>query len=168
VTCSSKVPKRSANPDILKEFREKRVGVSKEAVYDPVKARAATRTLREMLAAKGYPNAKVTVQEDEVSATSIAVTFDIDQGNKSRIIQIDFEGNQHFSDKELRNALVLVKEDRPYSRGSKVPTYSISESCSTTWNITSGRTCGQRAIFNHGWANRRLSASAINAPGLRS
>ena len=25
--------------DILKEFREKRVGISKEAVYDPVKAR---------------------------------------------------------------------------------------------------------------------------------
>src|SRR5688572_5548953 len=29
--------------DVLKEFREKRVGVSKEAIYDPVKARNATR-----------------------------------------------------------------------------------------------------------------------------
>src|SRR5205809_7615850 len=55
--------------DILKEFREKRVGISKEAVYDPVKTNAAKRTLREMLASKGYPNAKVTVQADEVSAT---------------------------------------------------------------------------------------------------
>ena len=108
--------KAVSESDILKEFREKRVGISKEAVYDPVKARAATRTLREMLAAKGYPNAKVTVQEDEVSATSIAVTFNIDQGNRSRIVQIDFEGNQHFSDSELRNALVLVKETGLVSR----------------------------------------------------
>ena len=42
--------------DILKEFREKRVGISKESVYDPVKAKNATRILREMLASKGYPN----------------------------------------------------------------------------------------------------------------
>ena len=48
--------------DILKEFREKRVGISKESVYDPVKARGATRTLREMLASKGFPNAKVDVE----------------------------------------------------------------------------------------------------------
>ncbi|MEP6946690.1 MAG: outer membrane protein assembly factor BamA [Acidobacteriota bacterium] len=95
--------------DILKEFREKRVGISKESVYDPVKARNATRILREMLASKGYPNAKVTVQEDEVSATSIAVTFNVDQGNRSRIVQIDFVGNEKFKDSELRNALVLVK-----------------------------------------------------------
>ena len=96
--------------DILKEFREKRVGISKEAVYDPVKARNATRILREMLASKGYPNAKVTVQEDEVSATSIAVTFNVDQGNRSRIVEIDFEGNEHFKNSELRNALVLVQQ----------------------------------------------------------
>ena len=96
--------------DILKEFREKRVGISKEALYDPVKARAATRILREMLASKGYPNAKVTVQEEEVSATSIALTFNVEQGYRSRIIQIDFEGNEHFKDGELRNALTLVKQ----------------------------------------------------------
>ena len=102
--------------DILKEFREKRVGISKESVYDPVKARNATRILREMLASKGFPNAKVTVKEDEVSATSIAVTFNIDQGNRSRIVQIEFEGNQHFKSSELRDALVLVKQTGLISR----------------------------------------------------
>ncbi len=102
--------------DILKEFREKRVGISKESVYDPVKARNATRILREMLASKGYPNAKVSVQEDEVSATSIAVTFNVDQGNRSRIVEIDFEGNEHFKNRELRNALVLVKPTGLISR----------------------------------------------------
>src|ERR1043166_5063950 len=103
--------------DILKQFREKRVGISKEAVYDPVKTRTAIRTLREMLASKGYPNAKINVKEEEVSATSIAITFDIDQGNRSRIVQIDFEGNQHFKDSEMRGALVLVKETGLISRG---------------------------------------------------
>ena len=102
--------------DVLKAFREKRAGVSKESVYDPVKAKNATRILRELLAAKGYPNAKVDVKEEEVSATSVAVTFDIDQGNRSRIVDIEFEGNEHFKDGELRNALQLVKETGLVSR----------------------------------------------------
>lgn len=105
-----------AESDILKEFREKRVGISKESVYDPVKARNATRILREMLASKGYPNATVTVKEEEVSATSIAVTFDVQQGNRSRIIEIDFDGNQKFKDGELRDALLLVKQTGLVSR----------------------------------------------------
>jgi outer membrane protein insertion porin family len=102
--------------DILKEFREKRVGISKEAVYDPVKARAGTRVLREMLASRGYPNAEVSIAEEEVSATSIAVTYNIEQGSRSRIVRIDFEGNEKFSDDELRDALTLVKETGLISR----------------------------------------------------
>ena len=105
-----------AESDILKEFREKRVGISKESVYDPVKSRNAIRILREMLASKGYPNAKVTVREDVVSATSTAITFDIDQGNRSRIVEIEFEGLQHFKSSELRNQLVLVKSSGIVSR----------------------------------------------------
>ncbi len=102
--------------DILKEFREKRVGISKESVYDPVKARNGTRILREMLASKGYPNAKITLQEEEVSATSIALTFNIENGYRSRIVNIDFVGMTHFKAGELRNALVLVKQTGLVSR----------------------------------------------------
>jgi outer membrane protein insertion porin family len=96
--------------DILKAFREQRAGISKEEIYDPVKARAATRILRELLATAGYPNAKITIEEEEVSATSIALTFNVEQGNRSRIVDIDFTGNEVFSDGELKNALTLVKE----------------------------------------------------------
>ena len=102
--------------DILKEFREKRVGVAKESIYDPVKARTGARVLREMLASKGYPNAKVDVATEEVSATSIAVTYNVDEGARSRIVEIDFTGNEHFKNSELRNALVLVKETGIVSR----------------------------------------------------
>lgn len=102
--------------DVLKAFREQRAGISKEAIYDPVKARGATRILRELLASRGYANATVKIEEEEVSATSIAVTFDVDQGFLSRIVEIDFEGNENFKDSELRNALELVKETGLVSR----------------------------------------------------
>ena len=95
--------------DILKAFRENRVGISKEAIYDPVKTRTAKRILREMLASKGYPNAKVDVKDEIVSATSVAITFNIEQGHRSRIVKIEFEGNNVFKDGELRKQLQLVK-----------------------------------------------------------
>lgn len=102
--------------DILKAFREQRAGISKEEIYDPVKARNATRILRELLASKGYPNATVNIEEEEVSATSIALTFNVEQGNRSRIVKIEFEGNEKFKDSELRGALQLVKETNLISR----------------------------------------------------
>lgn len=101
--------KAIAESDILKEFREKRVGISKEAVFNPVNVQKAKRSIRELLAGKGYPNAEVTEEVEDVSATSVSVTFNVNQGNRSRIIEIDFEGNEVFKDSELRGALELVK-----------------------------------------------------------
>src|SRR3989440_7031099 len=60
--------------DVLKTFRERRVGVSKEAIYDPVKVRGAIRVMKEMLAAKGHPNAVIAEGKEQVSTTSVAIT----------------------------------------------------------------------------------------------
>ncbi|MEZ5429136.1 MAG: outer membrane protein assembly factor BamA [Pyrinomonadaceae bacterium] len=108
--------KAVSESDILKAFREQRVGISKEAVYNPVNAQKAKRVIRELLASKGFPNAKVDVSEEEVSATSTAITFKVEQGYRSRIVDIQFEGNEVFSDGELRKQLQLVKETGLISR----------------------------------------------------
>lgn len=102
--------------DVLKAFRENRIGVSKESVLDPVKVNNSKRLLRELLAAKGYPNAKIEVATDDVSLTSTAVTFNIDQGERVRVVEIDFEGNTIFSDDKLRDQMKYVKEAGLVSR----------------------------------------------------
>jgi len=96
--------------DLLKAFREKRVGVSKESIYDPVKVRNAIRVIKELLAAKGHPNATVERREDPVSQTSIAVTFVIHEGERVRVVEVQFEGNKIFGDRKLRNSMKYVKE----------------------------------------------------------
>ncbi|PYT03808.1 MAG: outer membrane protein assembly factor BamA, partial [Acidobacteria bacterium] len=105
-----------AEADVLKAFREQRVGVSKESTYDPVKVNNARRVIKELLAEHGHPNATVEVNEEEISQTSRALTFDIKEGERVRVVEIDFEGNQHFSDGELRGAMKLVKEAGLFSR----------------------------------------------------
>lgn len=102
--------KSVAESDVLKAFRERRVGISKESVYDPVKARNAIRVLKELLASKGHPNATIEQKRDEVSATSTALTFVVNEGDRVRVVEIQFEGNTIFSDGKLRGSMKLVKE----------------------------------------------------------
>jgi len=96
--------------DVLKAFRERRVGVSKESTYDPVKVRTAMRTIKELLSAAGHPNATIEERTEEVSATSLAIEFVVDEGDRVRVVDIQFEGNEVFSDGSLRGAMRFVKE----------------------------------------------------------
>jgi outer membrane protein insertion porin family len=102
--------KSVAESDVLKAFRERRVGVSKESIYDPVKVRNAMRVIKELLSAGGHPNATVTEETEEVSATSLAITFNVNEGDRVRVVDIQFEGNTVFSDGSLRGAMKYVKE----------------------------------------------------------
>src|SRR5438309_2812058 len=102
--------KSVSESDVLKTFREKRVGVSKEAIEDPVKLRNATRVLKEMLAAKGHPNATVKAAIEKVSATSNAITFQINEGPRVRVAEIRFEGSKVFKSSKLREQMKYVQE----------------------------------------------------------
>jgi outer membrane protein insertion porin family len=102
--------KSVAESDVLKAFREKRVGVSKEAILDPVKVKTAERTIKEMLAAKGHPNALVNANIEKVSQTSSAITFVINEGARVRVAEIHFEGSKVFKSSSLRSRMKYVKE----------------------------------------------------------
>ena len=96
--------------DVLKTFRERRVGVSKESILDPVKLKNAERVLKELLAAKGHPNAVVTGSIEAVSQTSSAITFVVNEGARVRVAEIQFEGSKVFKSGELRGHMKYVKE----------------------------------------------------------
>jgi outer membrane protein insertion porin family len=96
--------------DVLKAFRERRVGVSKESTYDPVKVRHAMRVIKELLSANGHPNATIEEETEEVSATSLAINFVVREGDRVRVVEIQFEGNTVFSDGALRGSMKYVKE----------------------------------------------------------
>jgi outer membrane protein insertion porin family len=96
--------------DVLKAFRERRVGVSKESILDPVKVKTAERTIKELLAAKGHPNATVSGVVESVSATSSAITFVVTEGARVRVAEIRFEGSKVFKSGKLRSQMKYVKE----------------------------------------------------------
>ena len=103
--------KSATESDVLTRFKERRVQVSKESQFDPAKANGARIALRELLAEKGHPDAKVDVEVEDISATTVALVFNVEEGPRVRVKEIEFSGDRAgFSQRRLRSAMKLVKE----------------------------------------------------------
>jgi outer membrane protein insertion porin family len=103
--------KSATESEVLTRFKERRVQVSKESQFDPAKANGARVVLRELLAEKGHPDAKVEVEVEDISATTVSLIFGVEEGPRVRVKDIEFVGDRDgFSQRRLRGAMKLVKE----------------------------------------------------------
>jgi outer membrane protein insertion porin family len=103
--------KSASASEVLTRFKERRVGISKESSYDPLKAHVARKALQELLAEKGLPEAVVEIEVGEISATSVAVIFNVTEGQRVRVKEIEFVGEHDgFSQRQLRKAMQLIKQ----------------------------------------------------------
>src|SRR5215510_6686771 len=116
--------KSATESEVLTRFKEKTVQVGKEQTLDPAKANRARLVLRELLAEKGHPNAEVTFEAEEISATTVRLVFDVDEGKRVRVKEIQFVGARDgFSQRRLRGAMRLVKEAGIFSNFSSKDIY---------------------------------------------
>ena len=103
--------KSATESEILERFKERRVQVSKDSQLDPAKVNSARIVLRELLGEKGHPEAKVELEVEEISASAVSLVFDIEEGPRVRVKEIDFVTDRNvFSERRLRGAMKLVKE----------------------------------------------------------
>src|SRR5215467_4993180 len=116
--------KSATESEVLEKFKEKHIQVGKENTFDPAKANGARLIIKELLAEKGHPNAEVTVEVEEISATTVGLTFDVDEGKRVRVKEIQFVGARDgFSQGRLRGAMKLVKEAGLFSNFSSKDIY---------------------------------------------
>lgn len=103
--------KSATESEVLTRFKERRTQVSKESQFDPAKANGARVVLKELLAEKGHPDAKVSIEVEDISATTVALIFNVEEGPRVRVKEIEFTGDRDgFSQRRLRGAMKLVKE----------------------------------------------------------
>ena len=88
--------------NILDHFKERKVGIVQDSIYEPAKIRAAERALRELLLQNGRPLGSVRSEMEQVPPSSVRLTFLIDEGPKVRIGDIRFIGVTVFPEKDLR------------------------------------------------------------------
>lgn len=102
--------------EILDRFKDRRVGLTVEAQYDPNKVQRATNVLREYLAERGRQFASVEPEIRQIPPSSLEVLFRIKEGAKVKVGSIDIAGNTAFSDRVVKRAMKNLKPiGIPYS-----------------------------------------------------
>ncbi len=91
--------------EILDRFKDRRVGLSVESQYDPNKVQRAAVVLKEFLAERGRQYATVDPVIEQIPPSSLKVTFNVNEGPKVKVGDIEIEGNQAFSQRQVIRAM---------------------------------------------------------------
>ncbi|TFI18655.1 outer membrane protein assembly factor BamA, partial [Herbaspirillum sp. 3C11] len=86
----------------------KEIGVAESRIFDKSQVDRAEQELKRQYLSRGLYGAKVTTTITPVERNRVAVTFAVDEGDTSRIKQINVVGNKAFSDGTLRDQLKLT------------------------------------------------------------
>jgi len=85
----------------------KEIGVGESRIYDKALVDRAEQELKRQYLSRGLYGMKVTTTVTPVERNRVNINFAVDEGDVSRIKQINFVGNKAFSDKQLREQLKL-------------------------------------------------------------
>jgi outer membrane protein insertion porin family len=95
--------------NVKKEEVEQALRVRPHTIVDPEKARQGIEAAKKLYGEKGYLDVDIAYTTAPVGENEVDVTYTIKEGGLVRINEIDFEGNEAFSDRTL-NGILQTKE----------------------------------------------------------
>lgn len=112
---------------------------------------ADTETIRQAYARIGRDDAVVTTQVVDLGDNRVNVIFDIQEGGRTKIASIDFEGNDAYSDSRLRD-VISTKRSGLLSILSRNDIYDEDR-------LRADEEMLRRFYYNHGYADFRVISS---------
>lgn len=85
-------------------------GLRENAPLDPQRVAAAQALTRNLLAKRGIQLLGIDTTLTPVENGAVRLTFNVREGNRLTVADIDFTGNQAFTDEQLRDAISLKEE----------------------------------------------------------
>ncbi|HTA46433.1 MAG TPA: outer membrane protein assembly factor BamA [Bryobacteraceae bacterium] len=101
--------KSVSTSDILDRFKERKVGLTVESMYDPNVVNHAAVVLKDLLAEHGHQFAMVTPVLRRIPPSSLEVVFNVVEGPKIKVGEITILGNKAFSQREVIRAMKNLK-----------------------------------------------------------
>ena len=80
-------------------------GIRLYSIFNPAEVLRSVGRLKDFYRQKGYYNVKIEERIEELPGNEVALIYDIEEGRKFHIRQIEFVGNTQFSDRALRKEL---------------------------------------------------------------
>ncbi|HYO13831.1 MAG TPA: outer membrane protein assembly factor BamA, partial [Thermoanaerobaculia bacterium] len=115
--------KRVSKTDVLDKLTTQRIRVREGEPLSLGELQRVKTLIEEMYAEKGYRFAQARYTIEDIGTNEKRVIFTVDEGNRVRISDIDFEGNTVFNDLRLQWVMKNTKETGPITRFSKKDIY---------------------------------------------
>ena len=97
----------SGNSGLSRSELNEVIGTKVSDIYNQAKIRVDVEAIINKYVEKGYPNATVTVTENQTRESTVTVVFNIIERDKISISRIEFQGNTKFTSNTLRSQLSL-------------------------------------------------------------
>lgn len=95
--------------EVKEEELEEALGVRGRTIYDPEKVRRGVEQAKGLFEKEGYLDIAITPDVRPTGMGEVDLVYQIEQGDPIRIGEIVFEGNENFSDRELKS-IMATKE----------------------------------------------------------
>jgi outer membrane protein insertion porin family len=94
-----------SSTEITDRLRKDQASLPLDNFFDPARARRAENVVKRMLGERGYLFATVKHETRPLGGSGVQLSFVIADGLRARVRQVEFEGNQAFSDGSLKRRL---------------------------------------------------------------
>ncbi len=91
--------------EVKEEELEEALGVRGRTIYDPEKVRRGVEAARGLFEKEGYLDVVITPEMVPTGTGDVDLVYKIEQGEPIRVGEILFEGNENFSDRELKSIM---------------------------------------------------------------
>jgi len=107
-----KTGKRIKEDDIINKLKEKDEAILPYSYYNPAKIQRTIKTIENLLLEKGLAGGKIAVETSKKGKSEVEVLIKIDEGPKTKVGEVIFEGTPKIPPGVLRWA---IKDNRPHS-----------------------------------------------------
>ncbi len=104
-TITYKTGSKVKEDDIVNKLKEKDEFIIAYSYYNPAKIQRIKKTIEDLLAEKGLYAAKVAVETGKKGKSEVEVLFNIDEGPKVRVGEVEFVGRPKLPSSVLREAM---------------------------------------------------------------
>lgn len=113
----------------------KRIGIAEGNVLKQATVEQIQNELKQQYNQQGYYNSEVEVIQTPLDGNRVALNFKFTEGKPARVVDIKILGNQHFSDKEIKQAM-NIKETSWVNILSKSDRYAREKLAASLENVT--------------------------------
>jgi outer membrane protein insertion porin family len=146
--------KKVSTDDIQTKLQDENINIRTDQPLDPYLAQRTVNAIQKLMTEKGMQFGTATYKTEPISGSMAKLVFTVDEGPDVKIGDIEFEGNDVFSDGKLKGRMKETKEHWMFSWITKKDDFEKEKFDKDMERV-------EELYFNHGYINARIDEPRI-------